>query len=129
MNIEQIKGNSYIPQKSGKSGSASKTNSAKSQPKSADAGGSGQNATNVSLSKTNFDNEVAFAKDVLGNLRQDSLDSLKNIKQKVDNEAYNSKEVHQEIGSLVKNDLSTLKHILSHSPDSGDSSSATSGDH
>jgi len=117
MNIEQIKGNKYIPAgKSPKSKSSSKTNqSGKGSDARKTSIRTGKSATNLSLSESKFKNEVAFTKQVLSNTRQKSLDSLKKIKQKINSGAYNNKKIHQEISSLVKNDLSTLQSIFSHS--------------
>ncbi|HYW36327.1 MAG TPA: hypothetical protein VE868_13035 [Balneolaceae bacterium] len=117
MNIEQIKGNKYIPAgKSPKSKSSSKTNrSGKGSDARKTSNRTGKSATNLSLSESKFKNEVAFTKQVLSNTRQKSLDSLKKIKQKINSGAYNNKKIHQEISSLVKNDLSTLQSIFSHS--------------
>jgi predicted phage-related endonuclease len=117
MNIEQIKGNRYIPQKVGKSNSASEADQTKSRSKTGNAAGNAQGAINVSLSESKFDDETAFAKKLLADNRKESLDSLKKIKQKIENGAYNKKEIHQKISTLIKNDISTLTHIFPHSSD------------
>lgn len=120
MNIEHIKGNRYSAQKSGKGHPVSKTNSPKSHSKSVDGGEISRDATKVSLSATEFDNEIAFSKSVLGKIQQKSLDSLKNIKQNIKEGAYDSEQVHREISTLIKNDLSTLTHLFPHTSDTGD---------
>jgi anti-sigma28 factor (negative regulator of flagellin synthesis) len=129
MNIEQIKGNRYTPLKAGKGDSSSKANEAKSHSKSAGSSGKNQNATNVSLSDSIFDGEISFAKNALSNIRHNSLNSLKEIKQKIDEGAYDSEKVHQEISSLVEKDLPNLTNIFPHSTDAGNAPPTISGDH
>jgi hypothetical protein len=128
MNIEQIKGNRYTPQKAGKSSSSSKTNRAESHSEAANSNDT-QKAANLSLSGTQFDSEISLAKRVLNNVQQESLDSLKNIKQKINEGAYNSEDVHRKMSALIENDLATLTHSLPHTSDAGEVSPTLSDEH
>jgi anti-sigma28 factor (negative regulator of flagellin synthesis) len=128
MNIEQIKENRYTPQKTKRGASSSKTDRTESRSR-ASGTGSTQRATNLSLSGSQFDSEITFAKEMFSNIQQESLDSLKEIKQKINDGAYNSEEVHRKMSPLIKNDLSTLTHILLHSSDTRNTPPALSDEH
>lgn len=65
-----------------------------------------------SPSETKFSGDLEFAKSELKKLDK-SFDTLREIKTKIENGEYNSKEVHEKVGSLVKKDLSSLEHVLS----------------
>jgi hypothetical protein len=128
MNIEHIKGNRYTPQKTEKGAPSSKMNRTKSGSKASGISNI-QKAANLSLSGSQFDSEITFAKKALSNVQQESLDSLKEIKQKMNDGAYNSEEVHRKMSLLIKNDLSTLTHIFPHSSDTRNAPPALSDEH
>lgn len=111
MTINKIKGNNFGPNKSERSSSASQSPES-GKAKASGAAGSTRDAANVSLSGSKFENELSFAKNILGNVRQDSLASLKKIKQKINAGAYNTEAVHKEISTFVEKDLTSLKSLF-----------------
>lgn len=65
-----------------------------------------------SPSKTKFSGDVELAKNELNKLNR-SFDSLREIKSKIENGEYNSKEVQEKVGQFVEKDLVALEHIIS----------------
>lgn len=115
MTINKVKGNNYGPNKPEKSNSVSKSSDAarSNNTSKSQAAGSPKNAATLSLSGSKFESELSFAKNILSNARQDSLASLKKIKQKINSGAYNNEAVHKEISSFIQSDLSSLEGLLS----------------
>lgn len=65
-----------------------------------------------SPSEAKFSGDVELAKNELNKLNK-SFDSLREIKSKIENGEYNSKEVQEKVGQHVKKDLVALEHMIS----------------
>lgn len=65
-----------------------------------------------SPSEAKFSGDVELAKNELNKLNK-SFDSLREIKSKIENGEYNSKEVQEKVGNLVEKDLLSLEHFIS----------------
>lgn len=129
MTIDQINGSGFTPHKPGKGDSASKANEGKSSPAAKGTSGQHSDVANLSLSDSIFDNEIEFTRNALSNIRHESIDSLKNIKQKIDAGAYNSDEVHREMSSAIEKELPNLTNIFSHSSNAGNAPATISDYH
>ncbi|MGD8747604.1 MAG: hypothetical protein PVI44_03995 [Balneolaceae bacterium] len=70
----------------------------------------------ASGSQMNSDFDLAATE--LHKLRDSSFSSLRGIKKKINEGAYDNEEVHQKIGKLVKKDLSSIEKMLSKMPGS-----------
>jgi hypothetical protein len=131
MNIDQLKGNSYNPKRTGKNDSSAKTEKANSRSGNAQSksGGLPKNAANLSLSGSEFKNEVAFTKKVLANSRKESLASLPKIKQNISAGVYNSEKITKEISANIADELSSLPTIPSEATDKASSETEITEDH
>lgn len=88
-------------------------------PRSADADAPKQTRTDrFSPSGTKMSSDFDLAATELQKLRENSFSSLSDVKQKIKEGAYDTEEVHQKIGSLVKKDLDSIEQMLSKMPGS-----------
>jgi len=66
----------------------------------------------VNLSGLKFASEIDFARTTLDKLKAENLSSLKKVKQKIDQGAYTNDKVHDQISTIVKDDLTSLSILL-----------------
>ena len=114
MDIRQINPNNELSNNSlDKTNRSSKPN--RSAP--ADTGKVKKSSTtkgdSVKLSGLKHANEIDFAQTTLDKLNAENLSSLKKIKQNIKQGAYTNENVHNKIGTKIKDDLKTLSILLS----------------
>ena len=113
MDIRQINPNNELSKNS-----AGKTNKSSKPENSSPANSSSVNKSNtvkgdsVSLSSAKFASEIDFARTTLDKLNTENLSSLKKIKQNIKQGAYTNENVHNTIGSRIKDDLKSLSILL-----------------
>lgn len=121
MNINRINSRNYSDKDIGKSQKSQTTDSAGTSS-------SGSRATDkpqgdrFSPSGTSLDGDIERAAAELRKLRDHSFSSLKNIRRKIKEGAYDTGKVHREIGRLVEKDIGSMDALLAGLTDSGKAS-------
>lgn len=114
MSVNQINSSNFSEKEINKSKKSQETDKAgtKNTPASKTDDSKKTVGDQFSPSEVKFSGDVELAKNELNKLNR-SFDSLREIKSKIKNGEYNSKEVKEKVGQLVKKDLVSLEHMIS----------------
>lgn len=114
MSVNQINSSNFPEKEINKSKKSQETDKAGARKTSAAKTEDSKKAVGDQFlpSKAKFSGDIELAKNELNKLNR-SFDSLREIKSKIENGEYNSKEVQEKVGQKVKNDLVALEHMIS----------------
>lgn len=116
MTIDKINSGNFTEKDLNKSKKSDKAHSADNSGKADNTSSAEAKKDRFSPSGTKMSSDFDLATAELEKLRDSSFGSLKEVKKKIQEGAYDKKEVHQKIGSLVEKDLKSVEQMLSKMP-------------